>query len=159
MTILQFIIVALAMQGTSAMSTFKFTRGKRSTRSIVLRVNVPSIHQCAEVCLSLKLCKSLNFDQANKKCHISINTWNINVLTANKDFLYAEKDDIPQVSRTIVNYIEYYYINARETRRENYEWAIPWYTENIRNKTQNKDKWKIPHRKMKKMSIKGAREG
>ena len=105
MTILQFIIVALAMQGTSAMSTFQFTRGKGSTRSIVLRVNVPSIHQCAEVCLSLKLCKSLNFDKANKKCHISINTWNINVLTANKDFLYAEKDDIPQVSRTIVNYI------------------------------------------------------
>jgi hypothetical protein len=45
-------------------------------------------------------------------CHISINTWNINVLTANKDFLYAEKDDIPQVSRTIVNYIEYHFINV-----------------------------------------------
>jgi hypothetical protein len=70
MTILQFIIVALAIQGTSAMSTFQFTRGKRSTRSIVLRVNVPTIHQCAEVCLSLNLCTSLNFDKKNKKCHI-----------------------------------------------------------------------------------------
>ena len=158
MTILQFIIVALAIQGTSPMTTFQFTRGVKLNKYIGFRVNVPSLYQCAEVCLSLKLCKSLNFDKANKKCHISINTWNINVLTANKDFLYAEKDDIPQVSRTIVNYIEYHYINARETRRENYEWAIPWYTDNIRNKTQNKDKWKTPHRKMKKMSSKGARE-
>jgi hemerythrin len=49
---------------------------------------------------------------------------NLNVLIA-QDFLYAEKDDIPQVSRTVVNYIEYHYINARETRWENYEWAIP----------------------------------
>ena len=125
MTILQFIIVALAMQGTSAMSTFQFTRGVKLNEYIGFRVNVPTIHQCAEVCLSLKLCKSLNFDKANKTCHISINTWNITVLTANKDFLYAEKDDIPQVSRTIVNNIEYHYINATETRRENYEWAIP----------------------------------
>ena len=140
MTILQFIIVALAIQGTSAMSTFQFTRGVKLDEYIGFRVNVPSIRQCAEVCLSLKLCKSLNFDKANKKCHISINTWNINVLTANKDFLYAEKDDIPQVSRTIVNYIECHYINARESRRENYEWTIPGYTDNIRNKTQNKDK-------------------
>ena len=125
MTILQFIIVALAIQGTSPMTTFQFTRGVKLNKYIGFRVNVPSIHQCAEVCLSLKLCKSLNFDKANKKCHISINTRNINVLTANKNFLYAEKDDIPQVSRTVVNYIEYLYINARETKRKNYEWAIP----------------------------------
>jgi hypothetical protein len=91
-----------------------------------------------------------------KKCHISIKTWQINVLTANKNFLYAEKDDIPQVSRTIVNYIEYHYINARETRRENYEWTIPWYTDNIRNKTQNKDKWKTPHRKNEKNEQQGC---
>jgi hypothetical protein len=121
MTILQFIIVALAIQGSSAMTTFQFTRGVKLNNDIGYRVNVPSIHQCAEVCLSLKLCKSLNFDKTHKKCHISINTWQINVLTANKDFLYAEKDDIPQVSRTIVNYIEYHFINARETRRENYD--------------------------------------
>jgi hypothetical protein len=44
--------------------------------------------------------------------HISINTRNINALTANKNLLYAEKDDIPQVSRTIVNYIEYHYIET-----------------------------------------------
>ena len=127
MTILQFIILALAMQGTSAMTTFRFTRGVKLNKYVGFRVNVPSIYQCAEVCLSLKLCKSLNFDKAKQKCHISINTWHINVLTGNKDFLYAEKDDIPQVSRTIVNYIEYHYryINARETKRENYEWTIP----------------------------------
>ena len=121
MTILQFIIVSLAMQGTSAMSTFQFRRGVKLDEYIGFRVNVPSIHQCAEVCLSLKLCKSLNFDKTHKKCHISINTRNINALTANKNFLYAEKDDIPQVSQTIVNYIEYHFINARETRRENYD--------------------------------------
>jgi hypothetical protein len=53
MTILQFIIVALAIQGTSAMSTFQFTRGVKLDEYIGFRVNVPSIHQCAEVCLSL----------------------------------------------------------------------------------------------------------
>jgi len=143
------------------MTTFRFTRGVKFNKYAGFRVNVPSIYQCAEVCLSLKLCKSLNFDKAKQKCHISINTWHINVLTGNKDFLYAEKDDIPQVSRTIVNYIEYHYryINARETKRENYEWTIPWYTDNIRHKTQNKDKWKTPHKKMKKISSKGARQG
>jgi hypothetical protein len=67
MTILQFIIVALAIQGTSAMSTFQFTRGVKLDEYIGFRVNVPSIHQCAEVCLSLKLCKSLNVDKKNKK--------------------------------------------------------------------------------------------
>ena len=70
MTMQQFIIVALAVQGTSALSTFQFTRGRRSTRYIVLRVNVPTIHQCAELCLSLNLCKSLNFDKKNKICYI-----------------------------------------------------------------------------------------
>ena len=106
MTILQFIIVALAMQGTSAMSTFQFTRDKRSTRSIVLRVNVPTIHQCAEVCLSLNLCTSLNFDKKNKRCHIASRTWMISPLKEDNDFLYAETDNIFQVSRVIVNYIE-----------------------------------------------------
>jgi len=106
MTILQFIIAALAIQGTSALSTFQFTRGRRSTRYIVLRVNVPTIHQCAEVCLSLKLCKSLNFDKKSKICHIASRTWMISTLEENNDFLYAERDNIPQVSRAIVNYIE-----------------------------------------------------
>jgi hypothetical protein len=53
---------------------------RRSTRYIVLRVNVPTIHQCAEVCLSLNLCKSLNFDKKNKICHIATKTWMISTL-------------------------------------------------------------------------------
>ena len=106
MTILQFIIVALAIQGTSALSTFQFTRGRRSTRYIVLQVNVPTIYQCAEACLSLNLCKSLNFDKKNKMCHISPRTWIISTLKEDNDFLYAERDNIPQVSRAIVNYIK-----------------------------------------------------
>ena len=49
MTILQFIIVVLAMQGTSAMTTFQFTRGVKFNKYIGFRVNVPSLYQCAEV--------------------------------------------------------------------------------------------------------------
>lgn len=102
MTILQFIIVALAMQGTSALSTFQFTSGKRAKANILLRVNVPTIYQCAEVCLTLNLCKSLSFDKASKICHIASRTWMISELEENNDFLYAEKDNIPQVSRAKV---------------------------------------------------------
>ena len=106
MTILLFIIVALAVQGTSAMSTFQFTRGRRSNTYIRFRINVPTIHQCAEVCLSLNLCKSLNFDKKNKRCHIATRTWMISKLVKDNEFLYAERDNIPQVSRAIVNYIK-----------------------------------------------------
>lgn len=116
MTILHFIIAAFAIQEISAVTTFQFTRGVKLSKYVGFRTNVPSIHQCAEVCLSLKLCKSLNFDKAKQTCHISTKTWHIHFLTVNKDFLYAEKDDIPQVSRTIVYYIEYHETIARENR-------------------------------------------
>ena len=106
MTIPLLIIAAFAIQGTSALSAFQFTRGRRSTRYIVLRVNVPTIHQCAEVCLSLNLCKSLNFDKKNKICHIATKTWMISTLEEDNDFLYAERYNIPQVSRAIVRFIE-----------------------------------------------------
>ena len=94
------------MQGTSAVSAFQFKRGRRSTRYTVLRVNVATIHQCAEVCLSLNLSKSLNFDKKNKICHIATKTWMISTLEEDNDFLYAERYNIPQVSRTIVSFIE-----------------------------------------------------
>jgi len=95
MTIPLLIIAAFAIQGTSALSAY-----------IVLRVNVPTIHQCAEVCLSLNLCKSLNFDKKNKICHIATKTWMISTLEEVNDFLYAERYNIPQVSRAIVSFIE-----------------------------------------------------
>jgi hypothetical protein len=94
-----FVVFFICLCSVSCSECCQCIRGL-SIRDFPVCFLFPSLYQCAEVCLSLKLCKSLNFDKANKKCHISINTWNINVLTANKDFLYAEKDDIPQVSRT-----------------------------------------------------------
>jgi hypothetical protein len=44
-------------------------------------------------------CKSLNFDKKNKICHIATKTWMISTMEEDNDFLYAERYNIPQVSR------------------------------------------------------------
>ncbi|XP_071180946.1 uncharacterized protein [Mytilus edulis] len=65
------------------------------SRHVVLRNIVPSMYQCAQICLSFNKCKSFSFGRVDKKCLISNMEWTIRNLDSNNDYVFAWKDDIP----------------------------------------------------------------
>ena len=96
--LVQFYVTCFACTVAFSLLEFRFTRGRKIDRAVGFRNRLPTMYQCADLCLSLDICKSFNFDKKNKICHIATRSWSPDSLSVDENFVYALRGDIPQVS-------------------------------------------------------------
>ena len=113
--LLKVYITFLVFPVLNGLLNFKLNKGRKIKDNVAYNMNVPTVYQCAEICLGLQICKSLNFDKMNKRCYISTKIWT--QLNNHSDFIYAEKDAIPKVSilSPFVIYKKYLHVNSSHT--------------------------------------------
>lgn len=82
----------------SVILEMKFVKGRYLSHYGVFKLNVPTMYQCAELCQVLDVCQSITFDKSLQQCKLNSITWDIDTLTTDVNFIYAEKTNIPVVS-------------------------------------------------------------
>lgn len=82
----------------SVILEMKFVKGRYLSHYGVFKFNVPTMYQCAELCQVLDVCQSITFDKSLQQCKLNSITWDIDTLTTDVNFIYAEKTNIPVVS-------------------------------------------------------------
>ena len=74
------------------------SKGRYISHYGAFKFTVPTMYQCAELCQVLDVCQSITFDKSLQQCKLNSITWNVETLTPNSSFIYAEKTNIPVVN-------------------------------------------------------------
>jgi hypothetical protein len=82
----------------SVILEMNFVKGRYLSHYGAFKFNVPTMYQCAELCQVLDVCQSITFDKSLQQCKLNSITWNVETLTPNSSFIYAEKTNIPVVN-------------------------------------------------------------
>ena len=89
----------------------KFIRGKFLPHQAAYRAIVPTMYQCAEMCMKMNVCMSMTFDTILKECRLNKNAPPVSALKSGLKFVYADKSNIPVVS--MLYYFYYFYFSFR----------------------------------------------
>jgi hypothetical protein len=76
----------------------QLVKGRYISHYGAFKFTVPTMYQCAELCQVLDVCQSITFDKSLQQCKLNSITWNVETLTPNSSFIYAEKTNIPVVN-------------------------------------------------------------
>ena len=99
MRLLQIYILSwFILYSHSVILEMKFVKGRYLSHYGAFKFNVPTMYQCAELCQVLDVCQSITFDKSLQQCKLNSITWDVDTLTTDVNFIYAEKTNIPVLS-------------------------------------------------------------
>ena len=93
-----YIVFLCILYSCSVVLEMKFVKGRYLSHYGAFKFNVPTMHQCAELCQALDECQSITFDKLLKQCKLNSITWPVSDLNIDVNFIYAEKTNLPIVS-------------------------------------------------------------
>ena len=94
-----FVVSALLFPACSnQILEMKFIRGIFLPHQAAHRAIVPTLYQCAEMCMKMNVCMSMTFDTILKKCKLNKNAPPVSALKSGTKFVYADKSNILVVS-------------------------------------------------------------
>ena len=106
MRLLQIYILSwLIYYSHSVILEMQLVKGRYISHYGAFKFNVPTMYQCAELCQVLDVCQSITFDKSLQQCKLNSITWNVETLTPNSSFIYAEKTNIP-----VVNIFRFFFV-------------------------------------------------
>ena len=82
----------------SVILEMKFVMGQYFSHYGAFKFTVSMMYQCVELCQVLYVCQSIMFDKSLQQCKLNSIIWDVQTLTPDSNFIYAEKTIIPVVS-------------------------------------------------------------